>query len=57
MIPRRHPGDIYKILHAHARAIFSTALKAAVISIYIVGKFCVNLFDLKLTMLVDIIIS
>ena len=29
------PSWRYKILHAHARAIFSTALKAAVISIYI----------------------
>ena len=28
------PSWRYKILHAHARAIFSTALKAAVISIY-----------------------
>ena len=29
------PSWRYKILHAHARAIFGTALKAAVISIYI----------------------
>ena len=33
------PSWRYKILHAHARAIFSTALKAAVISIYLLYKF------------------
>ena len=35
------PSWRYKILHAHARAIFSTALKAAVISIYIYISFAV----------------